>query len=487
MKGCQASACSFAPDRAYSLDQSSGERCENNRMAREFDLTPRSVPLVSTGLRRIRTKLPVPESLEVLETLQRYEPVAMRGQPPVVWDKAEGFQVYDAYGNCWIDWSSGVLITNAGHGRRQVIDSIVEQANSGLLTSYCFPSEPRARLVERLAGLLPEPLKKIFLLTTGSETVECAIKLARAQGLRTAGPAKNIIVSYTDAFHGRTLGAQQAGGFPGLKEWIVNLDPGFVQVPFPDGFRIAYTSFEYFEQCLHEQGVEPSNVAAVLMETYQGASAAFAPVEYMRRLREWCRRNRALLVLDEVQAGFGRTGTMWGFEHYGILPDLALFGKGISSSLPISAVAGSAEIMDSQPVGTMTSTHTGNPVCCAAALASIDLVVNEKLAANSCRIGDVLHRRLREIQTRFPQIGIVQGRGLVAGLACVAPGTVVPDADLAWNVVRLCFEKGVLMFAPVGFGGATVKIAPPLVVTEEAILESTAALEEAFAETTQRH
>jgi 4-aminobutyrate aminotransferase/diaminobutyrate-pyruvate transaminase/4-aminobutyrate aminotransferase/(S)-3-amino-2-methylpropionate transaminase len=128
----------------------------------------------------------------------------------------------------------------------------------------------------------------------------------------------------------------------------------------------------------------------------------------------------------------------------------------------------------------MTSTHTGNPVCCAAALASIDLVVIEKLAANACQVGNVLHRRLRELQLRFPQIGIVQGRGLVAGLSCVIPGSTAPDADLAWNVMRLCFEKGVLMFAPVGFGGATVKIAPPLVITEEAILESAAVLEEAF-------
>jgi 4-aminobutyrate aminotransferase-like enzyme len=449
-------------------------------MGREFDLTPMPVAAIDSGLRRIATKLPVPESVPTLETLQRYEPLAMRGQPPVVWEKAEGFQVYDAYGNCWIDWSSGVLIANAGHGRGPIIDAVIEQASSGLLTTYAFASEIRARLVKRLAELLPWPLEKVFLLTTGSEAVECAIKLARTRGIRSGGRTKHVIVSYTDAFHGRTLGAQQAGGIPGLKDWIVNFDPGFVQVPFPDGFRTQDTSFTLFERSLADQGVDPRNVAAVLVETYQGASAAFAPVDYMRSLHEWCDRNQALLVLDEVQAGFGRTGTLWGFEHYGIVPDLALFGKGISSSLPIAAVAGSAEIMDSQPIGTMTSTHTGNPVCCAAALASIDLVINEKLAANACQVGNVLHRRLREIQKRFPQIGAAQGRGLVAGLSCVVPGSTTPDADLAWDVVRLCFEKGLLMFAPVGFGGATVKIAPPLVITEEAVLEGTGVLEEAF-------
>src|SRR6266702_3255938 len=181
-------------------------------MAREFDLTPKRVPRVETPYRRIVTELPVPQSLPVLERLYQYEPVAMRGQPPVVWDHAEGFQVYDAYGNQWIDWSSGVLITNAGHGRREIIRAITDQANAKLLTNYCFPSEIRARLVEKLASILPEPLKKVFLLTTGSETVECAVKLCRTYGMKAGGRKKNVIISYEKAFHGRTLGSQQVGG-----------------------------------------------------------------------------------------------------------------------------------------------------------------------------------------------------------------------------------------------------------------------------------
>src|SRR6202035_4744571 len=178
-------------------------------MARVYDLTPKRVRRVETQFRRIVTDFPAPESIPILQKLEAYEPVAMRGQPPVVWDHAEGFQVYDAWGNQWIDWSSGVLIANAGHGRREIADAIIRQASSKLLTNYCFPSDIRSRLVARLAALLPEPLKKVFLLTTWSETMECAIKLCRTNGVKIGGRAKHVIVSYDNAFHGRTLGSQQ--------------------------------------------------------------------------------------------------------------------------------------------------------------------------------------------------------------------------------------------------------------------------------------
>src|SRR5271157_2089242 len=145
-------------------------------MAKDYNLTPRRVPGVETRYRRIVTDFPVPESLPILETLRAYEPVAMRGQPPVVWHRAEGFQVCDPWGNQWIDWSSGVLIANAGHGRAEIADAIVAQAQAHLLTSFSFANEPRALLVEKLAGLLPEPLKKVFLYSVGSEAIECALK-----------------------------------------------------------------------------------------------------------------------------------------------------------------------------------------------------------------------------------------------------------------------------------------------------------------------
>ncbi|HEY1337519.1 MAG TPA: aspartate aminotransferase family protein [Bryobacteraceae bacterium] len=437
---------------------------------------------METPHRRIVTQLPVPESLPIFEKLYQCEPRAMRGQPPVVWHKAEGFQVSDAWGNRWIDWSAGVLIANAGHGRREVADAIARQAASHLLTTFGFANEPRALLAERMVSLLPEPLKKVFLYSTGSEAVECAIKMCRTYGVRTGGRSKHVIVSYEKAFHGRTLGAQQAGGIPELKEWIINQDPGFVQVPFPDGYRAPDISFEGFQRALRERGIEPQTVAGVILETYQGGSSAFAPPPYMQALRQWCTGHKALLVCDEIQAGFGRTGKLWGFEHYGIAPDLAVFGKGMSSSLPLSAVAGRPDVLDLYGPLSMTSSHAGNPVCCAAALASIDLIVNENLAARAAETGAVLHRRINSIASRFPQIGCVAGKGLVAGIACVIPGTNEPDGDLAFEVVRRCMEKGVLMFAPVGHGMATIKICPPLVITEAAVNESVDALEEAFTE-----
>ncbi len=450
-------------------------------MAREFTLVPRAVERVETRFRRIVTPLPHPESVATLQKLYEFEPRAMRGQPPVVWQRADGFQVSDAWGNKWIDWTSGVLIANAGHGRKEIAKAITDQVEAQLLMSFSFANQPRAQLVERLVSILPAPLKKVFLFSVGSEAVECAIKLCRTWGVKTGGRNKHVIVSFDKAFHGRTLGAQQAGGIPELKEWIVNLDPGFVQVPFPDGFRTRDVAFEGFERDLRERGVESQNVAGVMLETYQGGSAAFAPVPYMRALRQWCDGHKALLVCDEIQAGFGRTGTLWGFEQYGIVPDLAVFGKGISGSLPLSAVAGRADVLDLYAPLSMTSSHAGNPVCCAAALASVDLVVNERLAERARDGGALLHRRLNAMAARFPQIGCVAGKGLVAGIACVKPGSTEPDADLAFEVVRGAMERGVLMFAPVGFGMATVKISPPLVIPDEAIEESVDVLEEAFA------
>jgi 4-aminobutyrate aminotransferase/diaminobutyrate-pyruvate transaminase/4-aminobutyrate aminotransferase/(S)-3-amino-2-methylpropionate transaminase len=447
------------------------------------DLIPRKVPTVQTKYRRIVTEIPVPQSIPVLERLRQFEPVSMSGQPLVVWDRAEGIQVYDRWGNMWLDWSSGVLVANAGHNHPRIRQAILDQVAHGLVHNYCFPSEVRAQLVEQLAAVAPEGLRKVFLLSTGAEACECAIKLARTWGRKIARDRKITIVTFHNSFHGRTLGAQMAGGIPALKSWIVNLDKDFVQAPFPDGFRGPDTRFDGFLAALDEQGVKPESVAGVMTETYQGGNASFAPAEYIQRLRAWCDHQQAMLIFDEVQAGFGRTGTFWGFEHYGVVPDLICCGKGISSGLPISAVIGRPQIMDLYPPGSMTSTHTGNPVCAAAALANVRVILEEGLVENARRMGEILQPELRRIGQRFCQrIGAVHGRGLVASLHIVKPGGIEPDAPLAAAVVRRCIEKGLLMFSPVGYGGASVKIAPPLVIQAEPLRESIAVVEEAFQE-----
>ena len=452
-------------------------------MAKSFSMTPKRVPTVDTPNRKIKTAIPVPESLPVLESLRRNEPISMTGQPPLLWDHGEGASVFDQWGNQWIDWSSGVLITNAGHNHPKIRRAIIEQAEKGLLTSYCFPNEPRARLAELLVELTPPSLDKAFILTTGSETVECCLKLTRTYGLQKGGKKKITIVSFENAFHGRTLGAQMLGGIAKLKEWIVNLDPNIVQVPFPDGFRTTDTSFSLFEKKLAEQGVDPADVAGVILESYQGGGAGFAPAEYIKALRQWCDKHGALLTFDEVQAGFGRTGTLFGFEHYGVIPDMICLGKGISSCLPVSAVVGRDEVMNLYGPNEMTSTHTGNPICAAAAAANIRVITEEGLVENAARMGELLHDSLHGLQNKYDSvIGSVQGKGLVAGVHMVKNAANEPDGELAWDITNSCFQKGLLMFAPVGFGGATVKICPPLVISEELIGEGLAVLDESIEE-----
>ncbi len=441
-------------------------------MGKEFSITPQTVPHVETKYRRIVTPLPHPDSLATLEKLRQFEPQSMRGQPPIVWDRAEDIFVYDKHGNRWLDWSSGVLVTNAGHGVPEVRQTIIDQVNSGLLHNYCFPSEERAGLAEYLASLSPDGLKKVFLLTTGSEATECALKLARAHGIKNGGTKKIGLVGFERGFHGRTLGSQQAGGMAGQKSWIVNLDPAIINVPFPDGYWQENTSFDTFLDAVNRAGLKPENIAGVMMETYQGVGPDFAPVDYVQKLAAWCKQHNVVLIFDEVQAGFGRTGKFWAFEHYGVTPDLMCCGKGISSSLPLSAVIGRAEIMDQFPPGSMTSTHTGNPVCCAAALASVRKIINDKLTENAAQLGPVLLAGLKRIQARHPKvIGHVTACGLVGGMQIVQPGRKEPNHDLAHSIIERCYQKGLLFFSPVGAWGQTVKIAPPLTMPREALEE----------------
>ena len=447
-------------------------------MGKEFSITPQVVPPVGTKYRRINTPIPHPDSVPTLEKLRKLEPISMRGMPPVVWDRAEDIQVYDKHGNMWLDWSSGVLVTNAGHGPKEIRDAIIAQVQSGLLHNYVFASEERAALAELLIQQAPAGLEKVFLLSTGSEATECAIKLARSHGIKVGGRGKIGIVGYERGFHGRTLGSQQAGGMAGQKNWIVNEDPAILNAPFPDGYWQQDTGFDTFLKTIADRGLKPENIAGVMMETYQGVGPDFAPLDYIKKLAAWCKEHQVVLIFDEVQAGFGRTGRFWAFEHYGVVPDLICCGKGISSSLPLSALIGREHIMDQYPPGSMTSTHTGNPVCCAAAIASITKILREKLTENAASLEPVLLAGLKAIQQRHPEvIGHVTTSGLVAGMQTIKRGAKKePDHDLAHRIIELCYQRGLLLFAPVGAWGQTVKIAPPLTIPKDALEEGLAVL-----------
>lgn len=449
----------------------------------KYSLEPVDVPPVQTDNRIIKTQLPVPESLKIYEKLQKTEPRSMQGQPPIIWERAEGIHVYDPYGNKWIDWSSGVLITNAGHSHPKIVEAVKKQIDKRLLSTYVFVHEQRAELTGLLADMAPDGLDKVFLLSTGSEATENCIKLARTYGVDNYGKNKHVIVSFTNAFHGRTLGAQLAGGMQKQKEWIVKTDCGFIQVPFPDGFKNEDTGFDLFEKTLEGAGVNPDDVAGVISETYQGVGPDFMPVEYAQALRKWCDKHNVVLIMDEVQAGFGRCGTFFGFETYGIVPDLIACGKGISSSLPISAVIGKDEIMELYAPGSMTSTHSGSPLPVAAAIANIKAIIEEKLVENAAQLGPILEKGLLKIQTQFSKvIGCVHAKGLVAGMQIVKPGTKTPDSETAQKINEKCFHKGLLMFAPVGIGGECIKIAPPLCINRQALEEGLSVLSEACSE-----
>ncbi|MEY4941329.1 MAG: hypothetical protein RIQ93_3064, partial [Verrucomicrobiota bacterium] len=261
---------------------------------------------------------------------------------------------------------------------------------------------------------------------------------------------------------------------------IVNEDPAIITAPFPDGYWHKDTNFESFLAAVEKRGMKPENVAGVIMESYQGVGPDFAPVEFVRRLSEWCKKYNIVLTMDEVQAGFGRTGKFWAFEHYGITPDLICCGKGISSSLPISAVIGRESIMDQFGPGSMTSTHTGNPVCCAAALASVNKIIGENMTAHAAKLEPILLEGLKKIQARHPDvIGYVSARGLVGGMQTVVRGKKEPNHDLAHSIIERCYQQGLLLFAPVGAWGQTVKISPPLTIPEDALRESIAVLSDA--------
>jgi len=450
----------------------------------KYSLKPVDVKKINTKYRTIQTKLPVPESLSIFKALEESEPVSMMGQPPIIWDKAEGFQIFDKWGNKWLDWSSCVLVANAGHGIKEVKDALIAEIEQGLISTYVFVHEKRAELTKALQAISPDPDNyTVFLLSTGSEATENCIKLARTYALEKHGSEKKYVLSFENAFHGRTLGAQLAGGIPALKTWIQGEGDNFIQVPFPDGYRQTDVSFDVLLNSLKKQNIKPEEIAGMITESYQGAGPNFFPYEYAQKLEEFCKKYDIVSIYDEVQAGFGRSGKMFTYEHYNVTPDLIACGKGISSSLPLSAVIGRKDIMALYGLGSMTSTHSGSPLSVVAGLASLKVIKENNLVNNAAGLGEILFSELERIQKKYPDVlGVTMGKGLVMGIQCVKPGTKEPDGELAQKINVKAFHKVLLMFAPVGLAGSCLKVAPPLCTTKEALLEGIQTFEEAVDE-----
>lgn len=449
-----------------------------------YSLEPKIVPHIHTKYRTIQTQIPVPESLPIFDALKESEPQSMMGQPPVVWHSAEDFTVSDKWGNKWIDWSSCVLVSNVGHARPEIRKALTDIIDQGLLSTYVFVHEQRAELTKILVSLMPDPANsRAFLLSTGSEATENCIKLAKTYAINKYGNHKKYFISFSNAFHGRTMGAQLAGGMEKQKTWMVDRDRTFIQVPFPDGYRNENISFDLFLETIASKGITGDQIAGVMVESYQGIGPNFLPVEYAQRMQDFCRQHDIVMIYDEVQAGFGRTGKMFCFEHYGVTPDLIACGKGISSSLPISAVVGRQDILGLYPPGSMTSTHSASPLPVAAAIANLKILLGENLTERAAKMGEILMPELARIQRKYPDaLGCLHGKGLVAGIQVVKPGTKDPDPDTATAINMACICKGLLMFAPVGIGGECLKIAPPLTITEDALRESIEVFEEGIDE-----
>ena len=427
-------------------------------------LTPVETTPVETQYRRIRTAIPVPESIDLIERLRKVEPRSMLGMPPVVWEQAEGFLIRDPYGNQWIDLTSGIVMANSGHCHPRVMQAIRDQLESQLIFSYAFPTRVREQVLQRLVEIAPPGLDKAILFSSGTEATECCISLMRKHGSKKS-PQKVGIVSIEGSYHGRTLAAKFAGGSPGLADGLDRASVFQTQLPLPGG-----PGSQGFEHDLRQRGVDPETTAGIIFESIPGWSTTLYPKEYVRDLMSWARNYGALVAVDEVQAGMGRTGRWFAFEHYGITPDLIACGKGLSSSLPASAVMGRNEVMDLAEPGEMSSTFGGNPVSAAAVLANLDVLRDEKLVERSASLGEQLGDALRKKAEKYGRyVGRLDGRGLFYSLHLKNPDTGEPLVELCDDMAMECVRRGVMLFVT---GRGFIKFAPPLIIEEEALTEA---------------
>ena len=455
-------------------------------MSYSFSYKPLSVPPVKTKYRTIRTKIPSPATIPVLKKSLKYEPPSANILIPLVWDKAYDFQVSDISGNRWIDFTSGIFVTNTGHGNKKVISAIKKVINKPLLHTFLYPTKLRADLAERLVKISPKGINKALILSTGAEVTETALKIARIWGEKQK-VSKNIIVAFEGAFHGETIGSKTMSGNIKAKEWIGSLDPNIVHLPYPvsylESLEVEKSDFgaDIFEKDIQNLGknINLKNIAGFMVETYQGWAAMFFPKGYIKALRKFADKNNSLVMFDEVQAGFGRSGKLFGYEYYGVNADVICSGKGISGGLPLSAVLSRNELLAVDVQG-LNSTHTGSPVPCASALANIDFIINKNLVRESYRKGKIINKFFKNLQKQFPdRIRALHGAGLAFAAIITRPGTDELDYDLVDYLIEKAFQKGELMIRT---GKGSVKLGPPLTIPDEALLEGLKVIEESFKE-----
>jgi 4-aminobutyrate aminotransferase len=422
---------------------------------------------------KIKTALPGPNAKRVLDGDQQYISPSYTRSYPLVAKSGRGIVVTDVDGNEFFDFSAGIAVTSTGHCHPHVVAAIQKQAAELIhMSGTDFYYESMVTLAARLSKIAPMPgPHRIYYGNSGAEAVECALKLARYYTKR-----QNII-AFFGAFHGRTMGAVSlTASKPQQRRRFGPLMPGVTHVRYPDVYRgcvggaqeadqFALGCARFIEEKLFKTTLAPEEVAAIFVEPVQGEGGyVVAPTIFMQELRRICDRHGILLVVDEVQSGIGRTGKWFAVEHTGVQPDIVCMAKGIASGMPLGITMSRADVMDWVP-GSHASTFGGNPVCIASALATLDVIENERLLDNSTAVGDHMRKRMADWPSKLKLVGDVRGRGLMIGVEIVKDKVTkeygAADRD---RIVEMAFERGVLFL---GCGPSTVRICPALVVTKD--------------------
>jgi len=416
----------------------------------------------------IKIKPPGPKAKAIIEKDQSYTAPAYGRVYPLVIKEGSGMTVEDVDGNLFLDFMAGIAVASTGHSHPKVVQAIEEQARKFLhICGSDFYYEPMARLTEKLAQLTPgSGTKRVFLTNSGTEAIEAAFKLARLATKRTH------VIAFTGAFHGRTMGSLSlTASRASHRAHFSPLVPEVHHIPY------GMESIPYLEKVLFRYEVPPEEIAAVFVEPIQGEGGYIVPpAEFLPLLRDLCQRHGMLLVLDEIQSGFGRTGKMFACEHWGVEPDILCVAKGIASGMPLGAMIARNEI-STWTRGTHGSTFGGNPVACAAALATIQ-IIEDGLVENAAQVGGYLKKKLAKLQNTPSVIKEVRGLGLMIGVEFAKTDTHrMPDPKLRDQVMLTCFEQGLLLL---NCGESTVRFCPPLIVNREDVNAAVAIFETAI-------